>query len=478
MEDLTSVRGYFCSAVTKTEPIAPIILAVNNISLVELEEFSLSLKDFDFAPNAPTFDQVYSHLITHTVLIASGKDKPLIDPLFDWIMDSRCTSHICNNKSLFTELRPIQSAITTAETPAKVTGVGTAKIQVELDDQIINFSLLNTLLVPSLPVNLISQSKLEPNYYFTTLHGYQARSRDTYELVLEARLIEGLYVVNQERHFETALSVKESLVIWHERLRHISIKRLQTMRDGKAMGVKFFDKEVSDFECDACTLGKIHRQPICNKPCPRLTVSGETTHWDTCGSMPTSLKGSTWLVLGIDDTTRIIFTGTYKSKTDVHQKIKDVVNLINNSRGAHTVKSVHSDNGGKFLGGGIQKWLTRLGIKHTTSAAYTPKHNEVAERALQTIVSMARCLLIASGLPLRFWAEAVYMAVIVYNIVPGAANDHIAPQYVWDKSIPDVSRLRTFKCKVLVKDPTKKLGKFIIRTWDGIYLGSTDGEVK
>jgi hypothetical protein len=213
-EDLTSVRGYFCSAATKTEPIAPITPAVNNISLVGLKEFSLFLKDFDFAPNvAPTFDQIYLHLITHTVLIASGGDKLLIDPLFDWIVDSGYTSHMCNNKSLFTELRPIQSAITTAGVPAKVTGVGTAKIQVELDNQIINFSLLNTLLVPSLPVNLISQSKLESNYYFTTLHGYQARSRDTHELVLEARLIEGLYVVNQEKRFETALSVKESLVI-------------------------------------------------------------------------------------------------------------------------------------------------------------------------------------------------------------------------------------------------------------------------
>jgi hypothetical protein len=116
-----------------------------------------------------------------------------------------------------------------------------------------------------------------------------------------------------------------------------------------------------------------------------------------------------------------------------------------------------------------------LGIKHTTSAAYTPEHNGVAERALQTIVSMARCLLIASGLPLHFWAEAIRVAVIVYNMVPGAANNHVAPQYVWDKSIPDVSRLRTFGCKVLVKDPTKKLGKFVIRTWDGIYLGLADG---
>jgi hypothetical protein len=67
------------------------------------------------------------------------------------------------------------------------------------------------------------------------------------------------------------------------------------------------------------------------------------------------------------------------------------------------------------------------------------------------------------------------MAVIVYNMVPGAANDYVAPQYVWDKSIPDVSRLKTFGCKVLLKDPTKKLGKFVIRIWNSIYLGPADG---
>jgi hypothetical protein len=51
MEDLTSICGYFCSTATKTKPIAPVTPAINNILLVGLEEFSLFLKDFDFAPN-------------------------------------------------------------------------------------------------------------------------------------------------------------------------------------------------------------------------------------------------------------------------------------------------------------------------------------------------------------------------------------------------------------------------------------------
>jgi hypothetical protein len=123
----------------------------------------------------------------------------------------------------------------------------------------VNFSLLNTLLVLSLSINLISQSKLDIKFYFSTENGYQVRSRETHELFLEARVIGGLYVVNQVREFNTALLVKENLTTWHERLGHISVKCLQDMRDRKATGVKFSDNEVDDFKCDACTLGKMHR---------------------------------------------------------------------------------------------------------------------------------------------------------------------------------------------------------------------------
>jgi hypothetical protein len=118
--------------------------------------------------------------------------------------------------------------------------------------------------------------------------------------------------------------------------------------------------------------------------------------------MPKSLSGSIYLVIGIDDVTCIIFSGTFKSKDVVHKKIQDVISFINNSWGVHTVKTMHSDNGGEFLGAEIREWLTERRIKHTTSAAHTLEHNRVAECAIQTIISMARCLLIASGLPQQF----------------------------------------------------------------------------
>jgi hypothetical protein len=118
-----------------------------------------------------------------------------------------------NNKSLFTELNSILSIITTAEKPAQVIGIDIVCIRAQLEDDIVNFSLLNTLLVSSLSINLISQSKLDIKFYFSTKNDYQVRSRETHKLFLEARVIERLYVINQVHEFNTTFLTKKNLTI-------------------------------------------------------------------------------------------------------------------------------------------------------------------------------------------------------------------------------------------------------------------------
>jgi hypothetical protein len=51
---------------------------------MELENYSLTLNDFDFVSNiAPTYDQLFPHLNTQKVLIVSRGNRPLIDSKFD-----------------------------------------------------------------------------------------------------------------------------------------------------------------------------------------------------------------------------------------------------------------------------------------------------------------------------------------------------------------------------------------------------------
>src|ERR1700743_3217455 len=106
---------------------------------------------------------------------------------------------MCRNPKLLKDIRPMQSRITAAGPDAAGTGIGTASLRTELEDEVTIFTLHNTLLVPFLPINLISQSKLEGKFYINTKQRYQVRSRETDEVYMEARIVDGLYVINQER---------------------------------------------------------------------------------------------------------------------------------------------------------------------------------------------------------------------------------------------------------------------------------------
>src|SRR6202000_1860466 len=224
------------------------------------------------------------------------------------------------------------------------------------------------------------------------------------------------------------------------------------------------------FRCEACILGKAHRAPIHDNVVPKSTVPGHTTHWDTCGPITPSLANSTYMEVGVDEATRMVFVDFHKSKDTVNQTIINTITKIKTQKGPATAKRLHCDSGGELCGGEFEKWVNQQGIQHTTSAPHTPEHNGLAERTIQSVVSAARCMLISSGLPMKFWAEAACMAAIILNMAPTKAHPKSSPLQEWTGTTPNVSSIRTFGCRVLVKDPSPT-GKFTARTWDGIYLG-------
>jgi hypothetical protein len=444
-------------------------------ALVNTESCSLmSLSDFDFAPSvAPTFAQLFPDHALESSLVASNPEKPCINPKMDWIIDSGCTKHMVNNPDLFTNLTPYDSEITTAGTSTKVTGIGLVQLKTEVDGKVFHFNFHNTLLVPTVPINLISQSKLEEQFYISTLHGFEVRTRKDHQVVMTAKPHHGLYIVNRIKETEMALLAKETLSLWHERMGHINPQRLKTMKNGSATGISFSDEDLKHFNCETCKLGKAHRSPIHGFEYPRAEIPGELLCWDTCGPMTASTSGNKYMVLGVDSATRKLFVGFHPSKDSIHNTVKTTVTSINTQRGANTVKRIHSDNGGEFISKHFKEWLDSLGIIQTSSASHTPEHNGLAERAIQTVVSAARCMLIASGLPTRFWQDAVTTAVQICNMAPIKPNNNLSSLQLWENKVPDVSKVRTFGCRVLVKIPEPQ-GKFTLRTWEGIHLGPSD----
>ena len=86
-------------------------------------------------------------------------------------------------------------------------------------------------------------------------------------------------------------------------------------------------------------------------------------------------------------------------------------------------------------------WFEKCGIRHETSAPYTPEKNDVAERTNRTLLDSVRCMIISSGLQPTLWAKAVSYTTYVRNgVLSRASNitsfEHcIRHTYLWSKSL-------------------------------------------
>jgi hypothetical protein len=147
-----------------------------------------------------------------------------------------------------------------------------------------------------------------------------------------------------------------------------------------------------------------------------------------------------------------------KGKGEVFEKFKAYKALVENQTGMK-IKTLQSDNGGKFVLKMFDNFLHECGIRRQTSAPYTPQQNRVAERANRTIIECPISMIRAQGLDLEFWAEAVNTAVYIKNRCLTKHFESKTPQEAWTGRKHDVSHSRVFGCKAFVHILDEKRSK-------------------
>lgn len=81
------------------------------------------------------------------------------------------------------------------------------------------------------------------------------------------------------------------------------------------------------------------------------------------------------------------------------------------------------------------EFFAKHGKKHKKTTPYSPQQNGLAERMNRTVLEKARCMLFDSKLSKQFWAEAIYVAVDVINvIVCSSTNVSLAERWNGTKS--------------------------------------------
>ncbi|GFY03740.1 uncharacterized protein TNCV_4550771 [Trichonephila clavipes] len=81
-----------------------------------------------------------------------------------WVVDTAATSHFCNDKSLFLDLKPITNmkmSLATEDKSCPVEGIGTLRFRVKYKGSFHEITLTDVLFNPKLRRNLLSGSRLE-----------------------------------------------------------------------------------------------------------------------------------------------------------------------------------------------------------------------------------------------------------------------------------------------------------------------------
>ena len=394
------------------------------------------------------------------------------EALLDWIMDSGGSYHMTPRLDLFFDFLECDGGrvLLGDNRECKIRGIG--KVRVQLKDGS-SFVLHNVRYITELKRNLISLGTLEKEGYTVKMQSGKIKVINGSRVILSGTRRDNC-VYSLDGHavageLNASVEEKDSLAqVWHKRLGHISEAGLQVLEKQELFGKKSLGK--LDF-CENCVLGKSHRVSF---GVGRHTTQGviDYVHSDLWGpSQVESLGGKRYFLSIVDDYSRRVWVYILRFKHEAFGKFKEWKQLVENQTG-RTVKKLRTDNGLEFCNREFEQLCTESGIARHLTVAGTPQQNGLAERMNRTLMDKVRCLLIQSGLPKTFWAEATCTAAYLINRSPSTAIEKKTPMEMWSGHPSDYGMLRIFGC---VAYSHVKQGKLEPKAVKCVLLGYPEG---
>ncbi|KAL4580545.1 hypothetical protein LXL04_016743 [Taraxacum kok-saghyz] len=391
--------------------------------------------------------------------------KPKID---NWVVDSGANQHMTSLES------QLHDVVDVSQLNLKVSHPNGSFAQInkiwnmQLSDSI---TLYDVFAVPDFNINLLSVHKLcrdskcevvfnEHNCYVQDL-----QSKVTVE---NGNQTDGLYYMKRKQSGTCVGHVNNakcciSKFVWHNRLGHPAEQALNALKHN----LKFSNDPLPP--CDVCHKAKQTREsfPLSQHNAKHL---GDLIHLDVWGPYRvTSIEGFKYFLTVVDDFTRATWIYLLKSKEEVYDNFVNFSNILKNQFGCN-IKIVRSDNGTEFLNKKMDLFCNDNGIIHQTSCVNTPQQNGVVERKHRHILNVARSLVFQSGMPLKYWGDAVLTSVFLINRTPTSLLNGKSPfELVYQRS-PNFDNLRVFGCLCFSTKLNEK-DKFAARAEKCIFLG-------
>ena len=106
----------------------------------------------------------------------------------------------------------------------------------------------------------------------------------------------------------------------------------------------------------------------------------------------TSLGGTRYFLIFVDDKSRFTWVYFIRKKRDVFEYFKEFKTMVEKQTGK-SIKILRSDQGGEYTSGAFDTYCKKNEIVQHFTVSSTPQQNDVAERKNRTLVECARSML-------------------------------------------------------------------------------------
>lgn len=129
------------------------------------------------------------------------------------------------------------------------------------------------------------------------------------------------------------------------------------------------------------------------------------------------------------------------------------------------------DGGGEFNNHAFSDFLNSKGISKKISCPYTPEQNGLVERKHRHLVELGRSFLNNSGLPLKFWFDAIGSACFSINRLPSKMIKEKSPYEIIFGKIPDWTIQCQFGCSCFPLRLAQGGNKFDVNSSHSCFIG-------
>ncbi|CAI7793159.1 unnamed protein product [Closterium sp. NIES-53] len=250
-------------------------------------------------------------------------------------------------------------------------------------------------------------------------------------------------------------------LLWHHRLGHPSLPRLQGM--ASRVLVSGLPRSLPPLPpgpaptCVPCVEGRQRAAPHSSE-FPPTEAPLQTLHVDVWG--PARVRGQgheRYFLLVVDDYSRYTTVFPLRSKGEVPEVLIDWIRAarlrLSESFGSEfPVLRLHSDRGGEFSSARLGAFCRAQGIRQTFTLPASPQQNGIAERRIGMVMDVARTSMIHAAAPHFLSSFAVQYAAHQLNLQPRVSLPETSPTLLWTGKVGDASAFRVWGSRAFVRD--------------------------